>query len=84
MTSRSEALLPIEENVRAYVMTGDRKYLAEKGSIPYPDARRLAELLDDPDDSKYPTDIDSACSNDQQIQFGRRHVHPQRLAGRVE
>jgi hypothetical protein len=48
MTSRSEALLPIEENVRAYVITGDRKYLAEKRSIPYPDARRLPELLDDP------------------------------------
>jgi hypothetical protein len=41
-----EALLPMEENVRAYVATGDRKYLT--GDLPYPDANRLATLLDDP------------------------------------
>lgn len=41
-----EALLPMEENVRAYVATHDRKYLA--GDKPYPDAERLANLLDDP------------------------------------
>lgn len=41
-----EALLPMEENVRAYVATRDRKYLT--GDLPYPHANRLAELLDDP------------------------------------
>jgi hypothetical protein len=50
LTARTEALLPIEESVRAYVMTGDRKYLGdmEPKAIPYPNANRLAELLDDP------------------------------------
>jgi hypothetical protein len=41
-----EALLPMEENVRGYVATRDRKYLT--GDLPYPHANRLAELLDDP------------------------------------
>jgi hypothetical protein len=41
-----EVLLPMEENVRGYVATHDRKYLA--GDLPYPDANRLASLLDDP------------------------------------
>ncbi|MDP9097541.1 MAG: hypothetical protein M3N48_00910 [Verrucomicrobiota bacterium] len=41
-----EALLPMEENVRAYVATHDPKYLA--GDRPYPDLNRLANLLDDP------------------------------------
>jgi hypothetical protein len=38
-----------EENVAGYVATGDLKYLeADRRPIPYPDARRLALLLDDP------------------------------------
>lgn len=39
-----------EENVRAYVATGDRKYLEgdPPPRIPYPDPARLAVLLDDP------------------------------------
>jgi hypothetical protein len=41
-----EALLPMEENLRAYVATRDRKYL--EGDRPYPDANRLANILDDP------------------------------------
>ncbi|PZR76601.1 MAG: hypothetical protein DLM73_02330 [Chthoniobacterales bacterium] len=41
-----EVLRPMEENVRAYVETHDRSYLA--GDIPYPSAIRLATLLDDP------------------------------------
>jgi hypothetical protein len=41
-----EALLPMEENVRAYVSTHDPKYLV--GDRPYPDANRLATMLDDP------------------------------------
>lgn len=41
-----EALLPMEENVRGYVATHDPKYLT--GDLPYPDAKRLANLLDDP------------------------------------
>jgi hypothetical protein len=42
----NEVLLPMEENVRAYVATHDRQHLT--GDHPYPDANRLAELLDDP------------------------------------
>lgn len=41
-----EALLPMEANVRGYVATHDRKYL--NGDHPYPNANRLAQLLDDP------------------------------------
>ena len=41
-----EVLLPMEENVRAYVATHDLKHL--DGDRPYPAADRLATLLDDP------------------------------------
>jgi len=44
--SDKEILLPMEENVRAYVATHDPKYLI--GDHPYSDANRLANLLDDP------------------------------------
>jgi len=44
--STKEVLLPIENNVRAYVATHDQSYLAS--DIPYPDSIRLAILLDDP------------------------------------
>jgi hypothetical protein len=44
--STKEVLLPMEENVRAYVATGDLKHL--DGDRPYPGAARLAGLLDDP------------------------------------
>jgi hypothetical protein len=44
--SDKEVLLPMEENVRAYVATHDPKYLV--GDHPYSDAKRLANLLDDP------------------------------------
>ena len=37
-----------EGNVAGYVATGDFKYLETDRPIPYPDARRLALLLDDP------------------------------------
>jgi hypothetical protein len=47
---RQEQLEMEAQNVRAYVATGDRKYLEgdPKPRIPYPDAARLASLLDDP------------------------------------
>jgi hypothetical protein len=49
--SRTGSLYPVEESVRAYVATGDHKYLEEGDpppTIPYPNAARLAALLDDP------------------------------------
>jgi hypothetical protein len=47
---RLQSLYPIEEAVRAYVATGDHKYLESDPPpiIPYPRAGRLAMLLDDP------------------------------------
>ena len=46
---RMGSLYPAEETVRAYVATGDRRYLdGDPTMIPYPDASRLAMLLDDP------------------------------------
>jgi hypothetical protein len=47
---RTESLSAIEGTVRAYVATGDRKYLEGNPPpvIPYPKAERLAMLLDDP------------------------------------
>jgi uncharacterized membrane protein len=49
-TVRTQSLYPVEETVRAYVATGDRKYLEGNPppKIPYPHASRLAMLLDDP------------------------------------
>ena len=44
--SAKDVLLPMEENVRAYVATRDLKHL--DGDRPYPNAGRLAGLLDDP------------------------------------
>jgi uncharacterized membrane protein len=48
--ARTQSLYAIEENVRAYVATGDRKHLEGNPppTIPYPRASRLAMLLDDP------------------------------------
>jgi hypothetical protein len=47
---RTQGLFTIEETVRAYVATGDRKYLEDNPPprIPYPKVARLAMLLDDP------------------------------------
>jgi hypothetical protein len=47
---RTESLAAIEETVRDYVATGDRKHLEGDPPpvIPYPKAWRLAMLLDDP------------------------------------
>jgi hypothetical protein len=47
---RTKGLFAIEETVRAYVATGDRKYLEDNPPprIPYPKVSRLALLLDDP------------------------------------
>ena len=47
---RTQGLFAIEETVRAYVATGDRKYLEDNPPprIPYPKVARLAMLLDDP------------------------------------
>jgi len=47
---RAGLLFPIEETVRAYVATGDRRYLEGEPQppIPYPDAQHLGSLLDDP------------------------------------
>jgi len=48
--SRTQSLYAIEQTVRAYVATGDRKYLEGNPpmTIPYPRRGRLAMLLDDP------------------------------------
>ena len=48
--ARTQNLYAIEETVRAYVATGDRKHLEGNPppTIPYPRAWRLAMLLDDP------------------------------------
>ena len=45
----NQNLVPIEQSVRAYVATGDSKYLRNNPApaIPYPDAGRLATLLTD-------------------------------------
>jgi len=47
---RTQSLYAIEDTVRAYVATGDRKCLEgdPAPTIPYPRAWRLATLLDDP------------------------------------
>jgi hypothetical protein len=49
-TGRQAWLRSEEQNVRAYVATGDRKYVEgdPPPRIPYPDPSRLATLLDDP------------------------------------
>jgi hypothetical protein len=46
---RQAWLRTAEENVRAYIATGDRRYLEidSPPRIPYPDGTRLASLLDD-------------------------------------
>jgi hypothetical protein len=48
--SRTQSLYGIEQTVRAYVATGDLKYLegTPPMTIPYPRRARLAMLLDDP------------------------------------
>jgi uncharacterized membrane protein len=48
--SRTQSLYAIEQTVRAYIATGDRKYLTgiPPMTIPYPRRERLAMLLDDP------------------------------------
>ena len=47
---RDMALFPIEQNLRAYVATGNAKFLEGNPapSLPYPDPKRLRQFLDDP------------------------------------